>query len=233
MTSSPRILIVVTSSARVGNAMEATGYWLEEVAAPYYRFRDKGFGVDIASLRGGLAPRDPRSEAADAQTDDTRRFNRDAAARQKVKKTLVLSEINPDNYQAVFFAGGHGTMEDFAVDPAIASTVEAFQKAGKPISAVCHGPACFIGAKGENGKPLVKGKRLCCFTDMEETMVGLENTVPFLLESRLRELGAVFNAGPDFEPHVIVDGRLVTGQNPASSRPVADAVLALLQEAAA
>lgn len=233
MTSSNRILIVVTSSARMGSAPEPTGYWLEEVAAPYYRFVDKGFEVDIASPKGGNAPRDFRSDAPEMQTEDTKRFCKDATAKLKIELTLPLSEIRQENYQAVFFAGGHGTMDDFASDASVAEAVEAFQRAGKPVSAVCHGPACLVQAKAADGQPLIKGKRLCCFTDMEETMIGLEKMVPFLLESKLRELGAIINAGPDFEPHVIIDGRLVTGQNPASSRPVADAVLALLQEAAA
>lgn len=220
----PRILIVVTSSDRVGTAPEPTGLWLEELAAPYYAFRDAKCDVTVASPKGGAAPLDPRSHEPSSQTASTRRFEADVKAQHALNHTMKLASIDAEDYDAVFFAGGHGTMDDFTSE-AVAATAEYFFARGKTISAVCHGPAALVNARNGKGEPLVKGRRLTAFTDEEERLVALERHVPFLLESRLRELGGTFSNAAAFQSHVVVDGNLVTGQNPASSIPVAEAVI--------
>lgn len=218
-----RILLVVTSSDRVGTAPEPTGLWLEEAAAPYYAFLDAKCDVTFASPKGGAAPLDPRSSEESSQTASTRRFAVDAKAQHALAHTMKLSALSLDDYDAVFFAGGHGTMDDFATDPSIAATVAHFWQSGKPLSAVCHGPAALVTSG------LVKGCRVTAFSNEEETLIGLQDHVPFLLESRLRELGATFSQAAPFQSHVVVDGTVVTGQNPASSIPVAEAVIHLVR----
>ncbi len=215
-----RILIVVTSSDHMGTALEPTGLWLEEVAAPYYAFADAKCEVTIASPKGGAAPIDPRSNAESSQTASTRRFEADVKAQHKLAHSIKLASVTLDDYDAVFFAGGHGTMDDFATDATVRAAAEHFFERGKTISAVCHGPAALAQLPAQ-----VKGRRLTCFTDAEETLVELNKRVPFLLESRLREQGATFSNAAAFTPHVVVDGNLITGQNPPSSIPVAEAVI--------
>lgn len=228
-----RILLVVTSCDQIGSMPEPTGLWLEEVAAPYYVFADARCDVTIASPLGGSAPIDPRSDDASTATASTRRFEADAKAQAKLQHTLKLSGLTLGHYDAVFFAGGHGTMGDFATDASVRQTVEAFAQAGKPYAFVCHGPAALVQATGRSGAPLIKGKRFTCFTDAEETSIGLHQQVPFLLERKLRELGGIAQNGPMFEPHVVSDGLLVTGQNPASSIAAAEAVIHQLRMQAA
>lgn len=220
-----RILLVVTSSDRMGTALEPTGLWLEEVAAPYYVFNDAKCEVTIASPKGGAAPIDPRSHEESSQTASTRRFDVDSKAQHKLAHTMKLGALSLADYDAVFFAGGHGTMDDFATDPAVRDAAAHFLEHGKTVSAVCHGPAVLTQLPA-----MVKGRRLTCFTDQEETLVELHERVPFLLEARLREQGATFSNAAPFQPHVVVDRTLVTGQNPASSIPVAEAVIHQLRQ---
>lgn len=220
-----RILFVVTSASRMGQSPEPTGSWLEEIAAPYYAFLDARCDVTLASPKGGEAPIDPKSNQSENQTPSTHRFEADAKAVLALKNTRALSEINPADYDAVFFAGGHGTMEDFPSDARVKTVIEAFYANGKPVSAVCHGPACFVGASKPNGDAMIKGHRFSCFTDEEETIVGLDKAVPFMLESRLAQQGGKASSAEAFTANVVVDGALITGQNPASAIPVAEAVI--------
>ena len=220
-----RILLVVTSSDRMGTAPEPTGFWLEEVAAPYYAFIDAKCEVTIASPLGGKAPQDPRSQGEDSQTASTRRFAADVKAQKALDHTLKLSSLDTVDYDAVFFAGGHGTMEDFAKDPSVKTCVESFWKQGKIVASVCHGPACLTQSLNTRGEPIIKGRRFTCFTDSEERAIALDRYVPFLLESRLREQGGIAETAENFKAHVVVDGQLITGQNPPSSIPVAEAII--------
>jgi putative intracellular protease/amidase len=220
-----RILLVVTSSDRMGTAPEPTGFWLEEVAAPYYAFIDAKCEVTIASPLGGKAPQDPRSQGEDSQTASTRRFAADVKAQKALDHTLKLSSLDTADYDAVFFAGGHGTMEDFAKDPSVKACVENFWKQGRIVASVCHGPACLTQSLNTRGEPIIKGRRFTCFTDNEERAIALDTYVPFLLESRLREQGGIAETAENFKAHVVVDGQLITGQNPPSSIPVAEAII--------
>ena len=220
-----RILFVVTSANKMGNAPEATGSWLEEIAAPYYAFLDAKCDVTLASPKGGAAPIDPTSLKPENLTASTRRFEADGKAQMALKNTLTLSDVSTSEYDAVFFAGGHGTMEDFPTHGAVKSVIEAFYAAGKPVSAVCHGPACFVNATKPNGEAMIKGHRYSCFTDEEETLVGLEKAVPFMLESRLTAQGGSITRAAPFTATVVVDSPLITGQNPASAISVAEAVI--------
>jgi putative intracellular protease/amidase len=220
-----RILFVVTSADRMGSAPEATGSWIEEIAAPYYAFMDARCEVILASPKGGAAPIDPKSNAEENQTASTRRFEADAKAKAALAATTALSAINPVEYDAIFFAGGHGTMEDFPTNANVKHMVESFYAADKPVSSVCHGSACLVAATKPNGEALIKGHRFTCFTDEEETLVGLEKTVPFMLESRLSSLGGKAYTATPFSANLVVDGHLITGQNPASAIPVAEAVI--------
>lgn len=220
-----RILFVVTSADRMGTAPDATGSWLEEIAAPYYTFLDARCEVTLASPKGGAAPIDPKSTLAENCTASTRRFEADAKANAALASTAPLFAINPDNFDAIFFAGGHGTMEDFPTSADVKQLVEQFYAAGKPVSSVCHGPACLVNATKPNGEALIAGHRFTCFTDAEETLVGLEKIVPFMLESRLMQQGGRAEAAAPFAACVVVDGHLITGQNPASAIPVAEAVI--------
>lgn len=226
-----RILFVVTSADRVRGMPEPTGSWLEEIAAPYYAFKDARYSVTLASPKGGAAPIDPKSNLPENQTASTRRFEADSSAMSALRATLKLGSINPAEYEAIFFAGGHGTMHDFPMDASVKTMIETFYAAGKPVASVCHGPACLVSATKPTGEPMVKGHRFTCFTDEEETTVGLEKLVPFLLQSRLSEQGGLAETAPPFVMNVVVDGNLVTGQNPASAIPVAEAVIHQLRAA--
>jgi putative intracellular protease/amidase len=226
---SQRVLIVATSHARMGETQTPTGLWVEELAVPYYRFLDAGLEVVLASPLGGQAPLEPKSIKPTGENDPaSERFLADPAARAVTAATLRLSELDAAEFDAVFFPGGHGTMWDLPVDASVRAAVEAAEAAGKVIAAVCHGPAGLVTALRPDGQPLVAGRRVTAFTNAEEDAVGLSDVVPFLLETRLRELGGVFHAGPDWQPHAVRDGRLITGQNPASSAAVADHVLQAL-----
>jgi putative intracellular protease/amidase len=225
-----RILFVVTSASRMGSAPEATGSWLEEIAAPYYAFRDARCAVTIASPQGGAAPIDPKSNLPENQTASTRRFEADSSAMAALRASVRLSSVNLADFDAVFFAGGHGTMADFPVDDSVKRVMETFYAAGKPVASVCHGPACLVGASKPDGRPMVAGHRFTCFTDEEETLVGLADRVPFLLESRLREQGGSAQLAAPFAANLVVDMPLITGQNPASAIPVAESVIHQLRQ---
>ncbi|MEM8504392.1 MAG: type 1 glutamine amidotransferase domain-containing protein [Cyanobacteria bacterium P01_D01_bin.1] len=223
--STPRILMVLTSHNQLGDTSQPTGFWLEEFAGPYYTFVDAGATVTLASIQGGQPPIDPKSYAEDAQTETTRRFLVDTAAKEALANTLAIAKADAGDYDAVFLPGGHGTMWDFPTSPALTNLIEAFDEEEKLIAAVCHAPAALVTVKTASGEPLVKNKVVTAFTDSEERAVELETVVPFMLETRLRELGATFEGDQDWAAHVRQDGNLITGQNPASSEPAARAVL--------
>ncbi|MEM9010911.1 MAG: type 1 glutamine amidotransferase domain-containing protein [Pseudomonadota bacterium] len=226
----PRILMVLTSHDDLGETGLKTGFWLEEFASPYYVCRDVGAEVTLASVKGGQPPIDPKSALPEWQTDDTRRFDADAEGKTALANTRAISELGAERYDALFFPGGHGPMWDYPGNETLARLIEAFDRAGKPIGAVCHGPVALVDAKGEDGRPLVAGKRVTAFTNGEEEAVELAEVVPFLLEDRLRALGAHVQNAADFSSHVLTDGNLVTGQNPQSSTAGAKALLALLRD---
>lgn len=225
------ILMVLTSHADLGDSGHKTGFWLEEFAAPYYVFVDGGVEVTLASPQGGQPPLDPRSNEPESQTKATKRFEQDTAAQQQLAHTIPLDQINPDDYDALFFPGGHGPMWDLASSEPVARLVEHFYRQGKVVSAVCHGPAALVGANTEAGSPILQGKRVTGFTNQEEAAVELDQVVPFLLETRLTELGGQFSCADLFQPYVVTDGQLITGQNPPSSEPAAQAVLEALKVA--
>lgn len=223
-----KILFILTSHSDLGNSGKKTGFWIEEFAAPYYVLIDAGASITIASPNGGQPPVDPKSEEADAQTPATRRFYSDMDAVDKVANTIKLSDVNNDDYDAVFFPGGHGPLWDLANDKNSIQLIEEFYNTQKPIAFVCHAPAALIHVKAENGQPLVKGKRVTGFSDTEEEAVGLTKVVPFLLEDELKNLGAHYSKGADWSSYTEQDGLLITGQNPASSEPVAKLLLKTL-----
>ncbi len=223
------ILMVLTSHDRLGITGEKTGFWLEEFAAPYYLLKDAGAVITLASPNGGQPPLDPKSDLPEYQTEMTRRFRRDAVAQAELATTKKLGEVSADDFDAVFYPGGHGPMWDLSGDAASIALLEAFVKAGKPVGAVCHAPAALIDVRGKDGEYLLKGRRVTGFSNAEEAAVGLTAVVPFLLEDRLKERGGIYVKGTDWAPNVQVDGKLVTGQNPASSGPVAEELLKLLK----
>ncbi|MEM7795578.1 MAG: type 1 glutamine amidotransferase domain-containing protein [Cyanobacteria bacterium P01_C01_bin.118] len=224
--AAPHILIVLTSHDQLGNTGHATGFWLEELACPYYIFLDADATVTLASIQGGQAPLDPKSHLDESQTDDTRRFLTDSAAQDALANTIAIDQVNAGDYDAIFMPGGHGTMWDFANSSTLSNLIADFDQQKKIISAVCHAPAGLVNVKTASGDPLVKGKLVTAFSNSEEKAVELDTVVPFLLETRLKKLGAKFEAGPDWGPLAKQDGNLITGQNPASSEPAAKAVLA-------
>ncbi|WP_462219387.1 type 1 glutamine amidotransferase domain-containing protein [Ferruginibacter sp.] len=223
-----KILIVLTSHSALGDTGKKTGFWIEEFAAPYYVLADAGAIITIASPLGGQPPVDPKSEAPDAQTPATKRFYADLDAIDKVANTIKLSGVKQDDYDAVFYPGGHGPMWDLANDKTSIKLIEDFYNTQKPVAFVCHAPAALIKVKAENGQPLVKGKKVTGFSDTEEEAVGLTKVVPFLLEDELKKLGAHYSKGADFGSFAEQDGLLITGQNPASSEAVAKLLLKTL-----
>ncbi len=223
-----RILMVLTSHDQLGDTGKKTGFWLEEFAAPYYVFKDAGAEVTLASPKGGQPPLDPSSDADDAQTDATRRFKDDEAAQKALANTAVLSTISASDFDAVFYPGGHGPLWDLAEDVVSTALIEAFAASDRPIGAVCHAPAVFKNVKGADGKALVSGRKVTGFTNGEEDGVGLTDVVPFLVEDMLKANGADYQKGDDWAAFVVVDGKLVTGQNPASSEDAARKLLSLL-----
>jgi putative intracellular protease/amidase len=226
-----RVLMIVTSHARLGDTGKPTGYWSEELAAPYYVLTDAGLAVDIASPAGGAAPLDPGSVKPVGQNDAViERFLADAALQAQLANTSKVSNMDACGYDAVFFPGGHGVMWDLPGDAGVKRVVETACAQGKVIASVCHGAAGLISARRADGKSIVDGKRINSFTDAEETAVGLAGVVPFALETRLRELGGAFECAGNWQPFVVRDGLLVTGQNPQSSALVAAAVLEVLQK---
>ncbi|MGV8918855.1 MAG: type 1 glutamine amidotransferase domain-containing protein [Pseudomonas sp.] len=223
-----KVLMVLTSHDQLGNTGKKTGFWLEEFAAPYYTFKDAGAEVILASPAGGQPPLDPKSDLPDFQTEATHRFKADPSAQQDLATTLKLDSIKADDFDAVFYPGGHGPLWDLTESHTSIALIEAFERAGKPTGFVCHAPGVLSHVKAADGQPLVKGRRVTGFTNTEEAAVELTDVVPFLVEDTLLSLGAQYEKAADWQSFVIVDGRLVTGQNPASSQGVATALLELL-----
>ena len=224
-----RILMVTTSADRMTPGTEPTGVWLEELTTPYYAFSDAGAEVTVASIKGGRVPVDARSVSEAGKNDPSvERYLKDPALQAKVSATPKFTDVDPREYDALFLPGGHGTMFDYPGSAELARLVERFDREGKVVAAVCHGPAGLVAAKKPDGTPFVAGRRVAAFTDSEERAVGLDKAVPFMLETRLRELGAEHVAAPDFQPHAVRDGRLVTGQNPASAVRTAELVIEAL-----
>lgn len=220
-----KILMVLTSHDQLGDTGEKTGFWLEEFAAPYYVFLDAGAQVALASPKGGQPPVDPKSHDPGDETDAVIRFNKDSGAQAALAHTVPLSGIQPDDYDAVFYPGGHGPLWDLAEDPDSKAVIEALWAADKPVAAVCHGPGAFRHTKGPDGRPLVEGKRVTGFANSEEDAVQLTNIVPFLVEDMLKTQGGDYSKGTDWGSYVVTDGILITGQNPASSDETARALL--------
>lgn len=224
-----KILFVLTSHDKLGDTGKKTGFWVEEFANPYYTLLDKGAEITIATPKGGAAPIDPSSDAPDAATEDTKRFDNDAEAKEKIANTKVLADMNPDDFDAVFYPGGHGPLWDLANDNTSAALIEKFNAQEKPIGFVCHAPAALKNVKDVNGDPLVKGKNVTGFTNSEEAAVGLTDVVPFLVEDMLNNNGGIYSKKEDWAAYAIQDGNLITGQNPASSQLVAEKLLESLK----
>lgn len=224
-----KILMVLTSHNELGNTGEKTGFWLEELAAPYYTFIDAGADIVLASPAGGQPPLDPKSQSADAQTETTQRFEADQVAMHALANTQKLSDIAVTEFDAVFYPGGHGPLWDLAEDPISIGLIEQALQMDKPVGAVCHAPGVLRHVKDSHGQPIVKGKAVTGFTNTEEEAVGLTEIVPFLVEDMLKENGGRYSKVDDWQVNVEVDGLLVTGQNPASSAATAEALLQLLK----
>ncbi|MDH5392005.1 MAG: type 1 glutamine amidotransferase domain-containing protein [Gammaproteobacteria bacterium] len=220
-----KILMVLTSHDKLGDTDEKTGFWLEEFAAPYYVFKDAGIEITLASPSGGQPPLDPKSDAPDFQTDATKRFSNDSEAQAELANTVKLNTVSADSFDAVFYPGGHGPLWDLAEDNSSITLIETMLADGKPVASVCHAPAVLRHPKSIDGTSVVKGKSVTGFTNTEEAAVGLTDIVPFLVEDMLTENGAKYSKGDDWQPHVLTDGLLITGQNPASSEPAAKALL--------
>ena len=226
-----KILMVLTSHDQLGNTGRKTGFWLEEFAAPYFVFRDAGVELTLASPKGGQPPVDPKSDLAENQTPAMSRFKQDAAAQKALANTVKLADMKSEDFDTVFYVGGHGPMWDLAESPVSKALLESFYNSGKPIALVCHSPGVLRHVTYQ-GEPLVKGKRVTGFTNEEEAEVQLTKVVPFLVEDELTRLGAHFEKLPNWQPFSIVDGRLITGQNPASSTSAAQRLLKLLESRA-
>jgi putative intracellular protease/amidase len=224
-----KILMVLTSHDQLGDTGKKTGFWLEEFAAPYYVFKDAGAEVTLASPKGGQPPIDPSSDADDAQTDATKRFKADAAAQKDLANTAVLAGVSARGFDAIFYPGGHGPLWDLAEDASSKALIEAFAASDRPVGAVCHAPAVFKHTEAKDGKPLVSGKTVTGFTNTEEAAAGLTEVVPFLVEDMLKANGGDYQKGDDWASFVVTDGKLVTGQNPASSKEAAQQLLSLLK----
>ncbi len=227
-----KILMVLTSHDQLGNTGRKTGFWLEEFAAPYFVFRDAGVQLTLASPKGGQPPIDPKSDLPENQTDAMTRFKNDQAAQTALSQTVKLADMKSEDFDTIFYVGGHGPMWDLVDNPDSIALIESFYNSGKPVAAVCHSPAVFHRAT-YNGQPLVKGKRVTGFTNGEEEAVQLTHVVPFLVEDELKRVGGLYQKAPDWQSFAITDGRLITGQNPASSTAAAQALLNLFAEVAA
>ncbi len=223
-----KILMVLTSHDQLGDTGRKTGFWLEEFAAPYYRFVDAGAEVTLATPKGGQPPLDPMSDSPDAQTPDTERFRDDPDAQKQLASTVRLTEIKPDEYDAIFYPGGHGPLWDLAEDPASIKLIEYCYEHDKPLGLVCHAPGVLRHARQPDGRPLVSGKHVTGFSNTEEEAVQLTQVVPFLVEDTLKDHGGQYSKADDFQEHVVTDHKLVTGQNPPSSAASAAALLKLL-----
>lgn len=224
-----KILMVLTSHDKLGDTGRQTGFWLEELAAPYYAFKDAGAEITLASPLGGKPPLDPKSNEPDFQTEQTHRFESDAGAIAQLDSTLRLDSVSQDDYDAVFYPGGHGPLWDLAEDKNSISLIEAFLAAKKPVALVCHAPGVLRHVKTPDGKPLVEGRKVTGFTNSEEEAVGLTHIVPFLVEDELIAKGGIYSKGEDWSSYVITDGLLITGQNPTSSADTATALIKQLK----
>ena len=219
-----KILMVLTSHDQLGNTGRKTGFWLEEFAAPYFVFRDAGVELTLASPKGGQPPIDPKSDLKENQTPAMERFKQDQPAQEALSQTVRLADMRAEDFDTIFYVGGHGPMWDLTDNPDSISLIEAFYNSGKPVAAVCHSPAVFHRVMYQ-GAPMVKGKRVTGFTNGEEAAVQLTEVVPFLVEDELKRIGGLYEKAADWESFAVVDGRLVTGQNPASSTAAAQALL--------
>jgi putative intracellular protease/amidase len=220
--------MVLTSHDKLGDTGEKTGFWLEELAAPYYVLKDAGVDITLASPKGGLPPLDPKSDLPDFQTEDTKRFVDDAVAQQQLANTISLASVDANAFDAVFYPGGHGPLWDLTNDANSIKLIESLIAANKPVASVCHAPAVLLKVKNTNGQSLIQNKNITAFSNSEEDAVGLTNVVPFLLEDEIKQSGAVYHKGEDWASFVQVDGLIITGQNPASSAETAKALLQLL-----
>lgn len=227
-----KILMVLTSHDQLGNTGRKTGFWLEEFVAPYFVFRDAGVNLTLASPKGGRPPVDPKSDLPENQTAAMARFKQDPTAQRALASTVKLADMKAEDFDTVFYVGGHGPMWDLAESPASIALIESFYNSGKPVALVCHSPGVLHHVR-YNGALLVNGKRVTGFTNEEEEEVHLTKVVPFLVEDELKRLGAIFEKVPNWQPFSITDGRLITGQNPASSTPAARALLKLVGSKAA
>jgi putative intracellular protease/amidase len=223
-----KVLIVLTSHDQLGDTGKKTGFWLEEFASPYYHLKDAGVQVTLASPRGGQPPLDPKSHEPDFLTDDTRRFDDDQAAQNELANTAKLVEMKVEDFDAVFYPGGHGPLWDLHNDNDSIALIEGFIAAGKPVATVCHAPAVLLKAKDQNGDPLVKGKEVTGFSNSEEAAVELTDVVPYLVEDQLIAMGGLYQKVEDWNSLAVVDGLIITGQNPGSSAAVAEALLKAL-----
>lgn len=223
-----KTLMVLTSHDQLGETGRKTGFWLEELATPYYVFKDAGAEITLASPDGGKPPLDPKSNEAGFQTDATHRFEADAAATAQLAKTVRLDSVRQADFDTVFYPGGHGPLWDLAEDPNSIKLIESFVAAGKPVALVCHAPGVLRHVKAPNGRPLVEGKRVTGFTNSEEAAMGLTDVVPFLVEDELSAKGATFEKTADWGVMVVTDGLLITGQNPSSSSATAKKLLELV-----
>jgi putative intracellular protease/amidase len=224
------VLLVLTSHDQLGDTDEKTGFWVEEFAAPYYALLDEGVIITVASPKGGKAPIDPRSKSEASQTEATKRFNGDKTAQQLIENTVKLEGIKAADFDAVFYPGGHGPLWDLAESTTSIALIEAFNKQDKPMAFVCHAPAVLKEVKNPEGEPLVKGKKVTGFTNTEEEAVQLTDIVPFLVEDMLKENGGIYSKGDNWSVHVVEDGNLITGQNPASSKLAAELLLKQLKQ---
>lgn len=225
-----KILIVLTSHSALGNTDEKTGFWIEEFATPYYIFKEAGVQITLASPKGGQPPIDPKSDAPENQTEATIRYKKDESLLKLMANTEKLEAITANNFDAVFYPGGHGPLWDLANDKYSIKLIEDFWDAKKPIATVCHAPSVLLNVKNEDGNYLIKGKTVTGFSNTEEQAVQLDKIVPFLLEDELKNKGGIYSKKEDWESYVVKDGLLITGQNPASSEAVAKEVLALLKK---
>jgi len=220
-----KVLIVLTSHDTLGNTGRKTGFWLEELAAPYYAFKDAGAEIVLASPKGGKPPLDPKSNEPDAQTEFTHRFEADADAMAQLANTVRLDSISQADFDTVFYPGGHGPLWDLAEDKHSIALIESFIAAGKHVAFVCHAPGVLRHVKTPEGKPLVEGRKVTGFTNTEEEAVGLTHVVPFLVEDELIAKGGIYSKGEDWSSYVLTDGLLITGQNPTSSAATAEQLL--------
>ncbi|WP_170005571.1 type 1 glutamine amidotransferase domain-containing protein [Pseudopontixanthobacter vadosimaris] len=225
-----KILMVLTSHDKLGDTGKKTGFWLEEFAAPYYVLKDAGHEITLASPKGGKPPLDPASDEPDAQTEATKRYKKDADAQARLASTEKLADVDVATFDGVFYPGGHGPLWDLAESAESKAIIEDALGAGKPVALVCHAPAVLKNVTGQDGEPIVKGRKITGFTNQEEDAVGLTDVVPFLLEDVLIKQGGTFSKQGVFEPYVVQDGLLITGQNPPSSEPAAEKLLEVLKK---